>query len=68
MAIAKRIKDNLWCNKLQLDPHGRWWLSKGTRLTYIPAGVSLKIGTLPKNTNEWTSENSAHVNEEKAYK
>lgn len=31
-------------------------------------GVSLKIGTLPKNTNEWTSENSAHVNEEKAYK
>jgi hypothetical protein len=31
-------------------------------------GVSLKIETLPKNTHEWTSEDSALVNEEKAYK
>jgi hypothetical protein len=30
--LQKRIKENLWCNKLQLDPHGRWSPSKGARL------------------------------------
>jgi len=31
-------------------------------------GVSLNIGTLPQNAHEWTSEDSALVNEEKVYK